>query len=288
MQKGIDVELIKLKADALDTGHLKLATWGNKEKLVQVLMNNGIDPYQNCRTIGDEKMRNSIIEEDIKRKLEKYFQRVDEFDTEKGGIYVETTDDFRGWVLGDETRKIYKMPSLYAKVLTDLLVIIVPNNEDGNEVKVSVYNSGDIGRMLLSKNNDVGDAVQYAQIESSKPTELIAKMGDHICIESLMRGSWIRMRVYPGENILETLKKDECEIMNFLVSPEVDTKKVLARLVTIYRGAEEEINIILSKMERHGKVCNCDESLIFRQVDESGKFDDISQMCLNCGGTVDR
>ena len=42
-----DVELVKLKAEALDNGHLKLATWGTKEQLVGVLRSNRSDPYQN-------------------------------------------------------------------------------------------------------------------------------------------------------------------------------------------------------------------------------------------------
>jgi hypothetical protein len=31
IQTVIDAELIKLKTKAIDTGHLKLATWGTKE-----------------------------------------------------------------------------------------------------------------------------------------------------------------------------------------------------------------------------------------------------------------
>jgi hypothetical protein len=237
---------------------------------------------------GDVKMRNMDIEAEIKRKLERDFERVDKFDTEKGGIYVETTDDFRGWVLGDKTRKIYKTSGLDAKALTDLFVIVTPNNDSGSEVKVSVYNPEDIGRMLLSKNDDVGSSIQYARVEPPKTAELVVKIGQHACIESLTRGNWIRMHVFPGENILETIKKDDSEILNFCESPEVGMKNLLMRLVGIYRVAEEEINIVLSKMERHGNICNCDESLVFKQVDESGKFDDISQVCLNCGGTVER
>lgn len=233
-------------------------------------------------------MRNMDIEKEIKSKLEKDFERVENFDTEKGGIYVETTDDFRGWMLGDKTRKIYKTSSLDAKALTDLFVIVTSNNDEGSEIKVSVFSPEDLGRMLLSKNDDVGSAIKYASIETSKPTELVAKMGQRVCIESLMRGSWIRMYVFPGTDILETIKKDDYAMLNFMESPEIDMKKVLATLVGVYRGAEEEINIVLSKMERYGKICNCDEYLVFKQVDESGKFDDILQMCLNCGGTVER
>ena len=47
MQNVIDVELIKLKAKAVDTGHLKLATWGTKEQLIQVLRYGCKDSYQN-------------------------------------------------------------------------------------------------------------------------------------------------------------------------------------------------------------------------------------------------
>lgn len=46
MQDFKDVELIKLKAEALDTGHMKLATWGTREQLVMVLRNNRFDQYQ--------------------------------------------------------------------------------------------------------------------------------------------------------------------------------------------------------------------------------------------------
>lgn len=233
-------------------------------------------------------MRNMDIEGEIKRRLEEHFERAEEFDTEKGGIYVETTDDFRGWIFRDKTRKIYKTSNLDAKVLTGLFILVSSINDNGSEIKVSVYNPGDIGRMLLSKNNEEGSCIKYAVIEPPKVTELVAKIGEHVCIESLMRGNWIRMRIFPGENILDIIKNDDREILNFLVSPEVDMNKILARLVSIYRGAEEEINILLSKMERYGESCNCEEPMVFKQVDESGKFDDITQVCLNCGGTVER
>jgi hypothetical protein len=39
------IELIKLRAEALDTGHLKLATWGTK-KTIDTLRNNGSDPFR--------------------------------------------------------------------------------------------------------------------------------------------------------------------------------------------------------------------------------------------------
>lgn len=150
-------------------------------------------------------MRNTNTEKNIKNLLEKNCESVGQFDTEKGGIYVETTEDPRGWMFGDKTRKVYKMSGLLANVLTDLLTIVTSNNADGSEIKVSVYNPEDIGRMLLSKNNEEGASIRYADIEPPKPTELVAKMGEHVCIEPLMRGCWIRMHIFPGENILKCI-----------------------------------------------------------------------------------
>lgn len=46
MQNITDVDLIKLKAEAVDTGHTKLATWGTKEQLIHVLIYGCKDRYQ--------------------------------------------------------------------------------------------------------------------------------------------------------------------------------------------------------------------------------------------------
>jgi hypothetical protein len=46
MQNITDVDLIKLKAEAVDTGHLKLATWGTKEQLIHVLIYGFKDQYR--------------------------------------------------------------------------------------------------------------------------------------------------------------------------------------------------------------------------------------------------
>jgi hypothetical protein len=232
-------------------------------------------------------MRNTATEDGTKKVLEEGFVLVEKFDTEKGGIYVETTDDFRGWMLGDKTRKIYEVPDLYIQSLTDLLVVVVPNNDDGSEIRVSVYNPRDTARMLLSNNDDVGSSVQYAHIESPKPAELVAKMGCHICIESLMRGSWIRVQVFPGSDISEMISIDESEILKFLESRGTEKTKILADLVTKYHEMESEIDALLSRMERHGMNCNCDEPTIFKQIYE-GKFEDVIQTCIECGGTVER
>jgi hypothetical protein len=47
MKDAIDIDFIRLKAKALDTGHLKLATWGTKEELANILIGNCADHYQN-------------------------------------------------------------------------------------------------------------------------------------------------------------------------------------------------------------------------------------------------
>lgn len=41
------IELIKLRTGALDTGRLKLATWGTKKQLVDTLRNNRSDHFRN-------------------------------------------------------------------------------------------------------------------------------------------------------------------------------------------------------------------------------------------------
>lgn len=232
-------------------------------------------------------MRDETTEYYIRRSLEDGFERVENFDTEKGGIYVEITEDPRGWMLGDKTRKIYKVCDLYIKGLTDLLVVVFPNDDEGSEIRVIVYNPQDTARMLLSKNDDVGSSVQYARIEVPKPIELIAKMGNHVCIESLSRGGWIRVLVFPGSNILELISDSESDIPKFLEDHRKELKKILHELVGKFYDMEKDINAILSRLERHGKTCNCDEPVILKQVYE-GKFDDILETCIGCGGTIER
>lgn len=141
-------------------------------------------------------MRDVMVEHDIREMLEKDYKRVDKFDTEKGGIYVEITDDPRGWMFGDKSRKIFEVERSSMLVLTGLLVAIVPNH-CGEEIKVIVYSHDKIGRMLLSKNDDVGSSIQYADINYSLPsTELTAIMGQHVCIEPLDIGCWIRLQYF--------------------------------------------------------------------------------------------
>lgn len=231
-------------------------------------------------------MIDTTVEDTIRRTLERDFKRVNKYDMENGGIYIETTDDPRGWMLGDNTRKIYEVPNLYIKELTDLLVLVT-SNDDGSKIKVSVYNPLEIKMMLLSKNDDVGSSIQYADINVSKTTELVAKMGEHICIESIMRGSWIRVKIFPGSNILETIKVGRYEILKFLEVNETLKIEKLKQLVDRYYNIREEIDIAISGLRCYGASCDCDSPLVFKEIHE-GKFDEILQICLECGGTVER
>lgn len=144
-------------------------------------------------------METGATKENIENNLKKDSIRVEKFDTEKGGIYIEITDDPRGWYLGDKTRRIYKAVIGQVMMLTNLLVTIHPH-WDG--IKVRVHNPREVSRMLISLNDDVGSSVKYAVYDGSKILELCADMGNHICIESMTNGNWIRVQIFPGEDIL--------------------------------------------------------------------------------------
>ncbi len=144
--------------------------------------------------------------EDIDNELKKDSVRVDKFDTEKGGIYIEITDDPRGWMLGDKTRRIYKATIGQVVMFTNLL-ITVHRHWDG--IKVKVHNSREVGRMLTSLNDDVGSSVKYACYDGSDPLELRANMGQHICIESMTNGNWIRVQIFPGDDILPYISEHD-------------------------------------------------------------------------------
>lgn len=63
-------------------------------------------------------------------------------------------------------------------------------------------------------------------------------------------------------------------------------EKNLQRLVGRYYVAEEEINAALSELRNYDKECNCENRTVFKQIVE-GDFDEISQICLTCGGTIE-
>jgi len=228
---------------------------------------------------------NTKLENDIKEILERDFKRVDKFDTEKGGIYVETTEDVRGWMLGDKTRKIYEVPHLSLKSLTDLLLIVTSNN-DGSKIKVTSYNPQEVGMMLLSKNDDVGSSIEYACVDESGSRELTAKMGQHICIEPLMRKGWIRAQIFPGSNIVEIINNDKAEIMKFVEDSQIYKRERLQKLVGKYYLLEDDIDVGLTGLINFGGECDCKSPDVFKKIHE-GDFDEILKFCLYCGGMVD-
>jgi len=136
------------------------------------------------------------VTEDIKNRC----IRVKEFDTENGGIYLEITDDPRGWMLGDKTRKIYNATLAQVMLTTNLIMVVTPQ---GDKLRVRVCNPKEVARMLLSKNDDVGSSIMYANIGGPSGPELTAEKGNHVCIESMINGSWIRVQIFPGKNVMK-------------------------------------------------------------------------------------
>lgn len=60
----------------------------------------------------------------------------------------------------------------------------------------------------------------------------------------------------------------------------------LQKLVELYNKTEKEIEKEIELLPRHGNVCNCDESEVFRQI-FSGNFEEITKTCINCGGYIE-
>lgn len=148
-------------------------------------------------------MRSDTIKDETKSRIEDIENRVirvKEFDIENGGIYLETTDDPRGWMLGDKTRKIYQTTLAKVALVTNLVIAATPQ---GNGVMVRVCNYEEVSRMPLSKNDDVGSVIKYADISRPDGVELVAGPGRHICIESITNGSWARVRIYPGKDLIK-------------------------------------------------------------------------------------
>lgn len=153
-----------------------------------------------CSIIGDiptiiELKVNDNIRNTIYR-IEEAAIRVKEFDIKDGGVYIEVTEDPRGWMLGDKTRRIYRATLSHVEYITNLLVTVTPQ---GDAIKVRVFGTREISRMLLSKNDDVGTSIRYAGFGNSPgDAELVAEPGTHVCIESMTNGSWVRVQIFPG------------------------------------------------------------------------------------------
>jgi len=203
---------------------------------------------------------------------------VKEYDIGKGGIYLETTEDPRGWMLGDKTRKIYEAETLQILSLLGVRVTIIPN-DGGSEIRVIVNNPEEVRRMLSSKNDDVGSSIEYAKTCGSMPVGLTAKMGQHVCIESFKNSGSIRVQIFPGINTIDRMRKDDHN--------KSKARELLQKLVGTYYSTEDEINVALSCLERYGDICNCKKPVGFKQIHE-GDFDEIVETCITCGGVVDK
>jgi hypothetical protein len=134
--------------------------------------------------------------------MNKKLERVDRVDIRKGGIYIETNDDPRGWVFGDKSRKLYTMKIADTIKMLDLITglsLDIKTTPCGGAVNVVVKNPENVDRMLLSHNDDVGSSIQYADI-SSPLVQLTANPGTHICIEPFSTRQSIRVHIYPGSN----------------------------------------------------------------------------------------
>lgn len=168
-------------------------------------------------------MENLIEEKSTKERLEREFKRVKKFDVENGGIYVEITDDPRGWMLGDNTRRIYEIPYKDVESLTGLLFII-DHNDDGTELQVTIYNGEYIGRLMSCKNDDVGSSIKYANINIEEPAIIDVDIGGHINIENIMIG-WIRVKIFPGKNIVKKVSDGKTDVLLRVESSETFIRK---------------------------------------------------------------
>lgn len=92
------IELIKLRSEALDTRHLKLATWGTKEQLIAVLRNGDHDPYHT-----DQKWMNLMMDREYP-KIDTLYNRDDRHFVISGQLRRREFDIIKGWYL---TEKIH-------------------------------------------------------------------------------------------------------------------------------------------------------------------------------------
>jgi hypothetical protein len=180
---------------------------------------------------------------------------VEKYETEKGGIYLETTEDPRGRMLGDKTRKIYETTTSQILLLLDVRVTIISNG-DGSEIRVIANNPEEVRRMLLSKNDDVGSSIGYAKTCGSMSVGLTVKMGQHVCLESFNNFGSIRAQIFPGINMIGRMRKDDHN--------KSKERELLQKLVGTYYNTEDEINVALSCLERYGGICNCKKPVGFK------------------------
>lgn len=94
----IDIEFIKLRSEALDAGHLRLATWGTKEQLIAVLRNGEPDPYHT-----DQKWINVMMDREYP-KIDTLYNRDERHFVIAGSLRRREFDIIKGWTL---TEKIH-------------------------------------------------------------------------------------------------------------------------------------------------------------------------------------
>ena len=61
----------------------------------------------------------------------------------------------------------------------------------------------------------------------------------------------------------------------------------LKELVNKYNEIEKEKEKEIEHLPRHGDSCNCDKPEVFKQI-FSGHFDEITEICLKCGGYIEK
>lgn len=93
-----DIELIKLRSEALDSGHLKLATWGTKEQLIAVLRNGQHDPYHT-----EQKWFNLMMDREYP-KIETLYNRDDKHFVVVGKLRMSEFGIIKRWSI---TEKIH-------------------------------------------------------------------------------------------------------------------------------------------------------------------------------------
>jgi len=91
-----DMELIKLRSEALDTGHLKLAIWGTKEQLIAVLRNDQHDPYHT-----DQKWMNLMTDREYP-KIDTLYNRDDKHFVIVGKLRMPEFGIVKGWSLTEK------------------------------------------------------------------------------------------------------------------------------------------------------------------------------------------
>lgn len=102
-----DIEFIKLRSEALDTGHLKLATWGTKEQLMAVLRNGEHDPYHT-----EQKWMNLMMSRRYP-KIDTLYNRDDRHFVITGQLRRREFGIIKGWHLTEKIHGINTRVTLF-------------------------------------------------------------------------------------------------------------------------------------------------------------------------------